>query len=103
MTVFGQIALSRCDTPGALAVAGFVLGTGRPPEKVAVVFKAMPPGDLAFLCAKSPVSQWSGADRRDRRRSYRNGQLLRNFSCMLHGQSGLFLSFVFTGAFANPV
>ena len=70
VTVFGQIALSRCDTPGASAVAGFVLGTGRPPEKVAVVFKAMPPGDLAFLCAKSPVSQWSGEIRRDASGTY---------------------------------
>lgn len=70
VTVFGQIALSRCDTPGAPAVAGFVLGTGRPPEKVAVLFKAMPPGELAFLCAKSPVSQWSGEIRRDASGTY---------------------------------
>lgn len=70
VTVFGQIALSRCDTPGAPAVAGFVLGTGRSPDKVAVVFKAMPAGDLAFLCAKSPVSQWSGEMRRDASGTY---------------------------------
>ena len=65
VTVFGQIALSRCETPSAPAVSGYVLGTGRAPEKIAVQFKAMPPGDLAFLCAKSPVSQWSGEMRRD--------------------------------------
>lgn len=70
VTVFGQIALSRCDTPGAPAVAGYVLGTARPPDRVAVVFKAMPPGDLAFLCAKSPVSQWSGEMRRDASGTY---------------------------------
>jgi uncharacterized protein len=70
VTVFGQIALSRCETPGAPAVAGFVLGTGRPPDKIAVLFKAMPPGDLAFLCAKSPVSQWSGEVRRDANGTY---------------------------------
>ena len=70
VTVFGQIALSRCDTPSAPAVAGYVLGTGRPPDKVAVIFKAMPPGDLAFLCAKSPVSQWSGEIRRDASGTY---------------------------------
>jgi uncharacterized protein len=70
VTVFGQIALSRCDTPGAPAVAGYVLGSGRPPDKVAVIFKAMPPGDLAFLCAKSPVSQWSGEIRRDASGTY---------------------------------
>jgi uncharacterized protein YecT (DUF1311 family) len=64
VSVFGQIALARCDTPGAPAVSGFVLGTGRSPEKIAVVFKAMPPRELAFLC-KSPVSQWSGEMRRD--------------------------------------
>ena len=70
VTVFGQIALSRCDTPSAPAVTGFVLGTGRAPDKVAVIFKAMPPADLAFLCAKSPVSQWSGEVRRDARGTY---------------------------------
>lgn len=70
VTVFGQIALSRCDTPGASAVSGYVFGTGRPPDKIAVLFKAMPPGDLAFLCAKSPVSQWSGEIRRDASGTY---------------------------------
>lgn len=70
VTVFGQLALLRCDTPSAPAVAGYVLGTGRPPDKVAVVFKAMPPADLAFLCAKSPVSQWSGEVRRDASGTY---------------------------------
>ena len=65
VSVFGQMALSRCESPGAPAVSGYVLGTGRSPEKIAVQFKAMPPGDLAFLCAKNPVSQWSGEMRRD--------------------------------------
>lgn len=70
VTVFGQIALSRCETPGAPAVSGYVLGTGRSPEKIAVQFKSMPPADLAFLCAKSPISQWSGEVRRDASGTY---------------------------------
>ena len=33
VTVFGQIALSRCETPGAPAVSGYVLGTDACPRR----------------------------------------------------------------------